>query len=188
MSLASWFQTHTALAHWVVAISAVGMLVSLAWAAMELRRRRCERTASRLKAAHHPVRALGDCARMLRDLVEREDGVARLAQTVWLQDGTLGQRIKDVRAIRIDELPSARAIEAAYEAREAATRLVVWLERLGRNPAESRIRIQTIWKTLHDASGGLQRDVAANDAMAFRLPGQRRRSRAGSPSASVKAG
>lgn len=180
MSIAAWISSNNGLVTLAMGALALASALGLATVTLELRRLRRVRTGARLAAAQYPVRQLSDSARMLRDLVEGDDGLKRLARAGWLQDGTLAQRIKEVRALRIDGLPSARAIEAAYEAREAATRLMVWLERLGRNPTEARTHIQSIAKALSDAAGGLQRELLDLEG---RKPKHRRR-----PGGYVKAG
>jgi len=151
-------------AQWIAAAALVGLLACAlaAWLGAEQARRRA--SMAKLSAVRHPVQALCEAARTLRETMEASDGLARLMELELFRDGSLAQRIRDVRALSADGVVAPRTIEAVYEAREAAARLVVWLERLSGDKAQTRLQIQTIWKALHDAAGNIDRDVAAQES------------------------
>ena len=156
----NWLDGHGGLALWLGGVAAMGLLACAASALVSAAERRRREAIARLWVARHPISALCESARELRDKAE-QGGPLRPADLAWLAQGMVAQRIRDVRALQVEALPSPRAVEAAYEAREAAARLMVWLERLNVDPVETRLGIQTIWKALHDATGNLQRDLAA---------------------------
>jgi len=157
----SWLDLHAGTALWLVAAAALGLLACAAAALAQAAARRRRRMSATLCAALHPIRSLGEAVRTLRDMVEQSDGRPGREALATLHDGGLAQRLRDVRGLDVAGLPSARAIEAAYEAREAAARLMLWLERPPGADGDARLRIQMIWKTLHDSAGNLERDILA---------------------------
>ena len=158
----SWLNAHGALALWLGGLALLALAACATAALAGAAGRRRSQTIATLWAARRPISALCDIARELRDKAEQSGGLR--ADLASLAEGVLGQRIRDVRALEVQTLPSPRAGEAVYEAREAAARLLVWLERLTGDPAQKRLHIPTIWKALHDAAGNLQRDIAALEA------------------------
>jgi hypothetical protein len=156
----NWLNAYHGLAIWVIALAILGLLAcglaAFNWLVALQRRMAC----ARLCAALQPVRSLCECARTLREVMEGEDGLRRLVGLDFLRDGTLAQRIRDVRAVPVENITSDRAIEAVYQAREAAAALMTWLEQLTAQPGQGRARIQVIWKSLHDSAGNLERDLS----------------------------
>lgn len=102
--------------------------------------------------------------------MEGDEAMRRLVGLEFLRDGTIGQRIRDVRAVSVENITSYRAIEAVYQAREGAACLMTWLEQLASHPEQARGRIQTIWKSLHDSAGNLERDIARIEVLRGRWP------------------
>jgi hypothetical protein len=152
-----WLDAHAGIALW---LTALGLAVSATTAFVLARRRRLAQERALLCAVLHPVRSLCEGVRVLREVMEQGEGKSRLTEVALLVDGSLAQRLRDVRGLTIQGLPSPRSIEAAYEAKEAAARLMVWLERTTGEPTERRLSVQLIWKALHDATGNLERDLA----------------------------
>jgi hypothetical protein len=155
-----WFDAHAGLAIWLIAL---GLAAAAVAGFVQTRRLRLRRERALICSALHPIRSLAEATRVLREMMEQGDK-ARLVDVDLLADGTLAQRLRDVRGLPVQSLPGSRSIEAVYEAREAAARLMVWLERGQVVSTERRLAVQLIWKTLHDAAGNLERDLAQLDS------------------------